>query len=164
MHHGRCSYDRVRQNKKATANSKKYTPEVRKLPSPSPNRFICYFLEALCLLRSNAISPRYSALFVDEDPDIDLGKGAHTAGGRNGQGVSITGSGHVRLRQKNAAQGHGDGGAGQTSERVPGQWEPGSSDEDEGFQVGGTKPASPRKVHALLSVALKQVSQVQKAL
>ncbi|CAN0123526.1 unnamed protein product, partial [Scytosiphon promiscuus] len=93
----------------------------------------------------------YSALFVDEDPDIDLGQGRHIAGARNRQGVSITGSGHVRLRQKQAAHGRtggsgGSSGGGETHDRLRGLWEPGGCDEEEGFQARGGKPSSPRKV------------------
>lgn len=96
-------------------------------------------------------SHRYSALFVDEDPDVDLGK----EGLRHRKdGVSITGSGHVRLRQKQARGGGGGGGGGRG--RVGeigngrGTWAESSSEGEkeevgvEGFRVGRRSP-SPRK-------------------
>lgn len=95
---------------------------------------------------------RYSALFVDEDPDIDLGEGGggSSVGGRKERGVSITRSGHVHLRQKKAAQGrghHGGGGA-----RSDGVWASGSSDEEGTSRAGGSRQSTPRKVSMRLVV------------
>ena len=63
---------------------------------------------------------RYSALFADEDPDVDLGERFPTS---RREGVSMTESGHVRLKQKKVARDrNGTGGSpgrrfGQPSER-----------------------------------------------
>ena len=65
---------------------------------------------------------RYSALFADEDPDVDLGEQRLPTSRRDG--VSITESGHVKLRQKAAARGGGRdvaGGTGGGTGSRPGQ-------------------------------------------
>ncbi|CAM9280710.1 unnamed protein product [Ectocarpus sp. 6 AP-2014] len=82
-------------------------------------------------------STAYSALFADEDPDIDLGERRGPRGGTKEQGVSVTGSGHVRLRQKKSAQGHGDG--------AHGSWAPGSSEGEQGFRNGSSRHSPHRK-------------------
>ncbi|CAN0096130.1 unnamed protein product, partial [Ectocarpus fasciculatus] len=82
-------------------------------------------------------STAYSALFADEDPDVDLGERRGPGGGPKDQGVSVTGSGHVRLRQKKSAQGRGDG--------IHGSWAPGSSEDEEGFRKGGNRHSPHRK-------------------
>lgn len=65
-------------------------------------------------------------------------------GGRKERGVSVTGSGHVRLRQKEAAQGRG-GRARSDGRRE--LWASGSSDEEEGGPpAGGSRQSTPRKV------------------
>ncbi|CAB1097207.1 unnamed protein product [Ectocarpus sp. CCAP 1310/34] len=79
----------------------------------------------------------YSALFADEDPYIDLGETWGPGGGPKEQGVSVTGSGHVRLRQKKSAQGRGDG--------AHGSWAPGSSEDEEEFRTGSSRHSPHRK-------------------
>lgn len=82
---------------------------------------------------------RYSALFEGEDPDIQLGDGS--AANRKGS-VSVTGSGHVRLKQKSTRDGpSGTDEWRDTDER--GLWA-GSSDGDE--KKSRARRESPRKV------------------
>ncbi|CAM9994799.1 unnamed protein product, partial [Ectocarpus sp. 13 AM-2016] len=82
-------------------------------------------------------STAYSALFTDEDPYIDLRERWGPGGGPKEQGVSVTGSGHVRLRQKKSAQGRGDG--------AHGSWAPGSSEDEGGFRTGSSRHSPHRK-------------------
>lgn len=99
--------------------------------------------------RQIALSCRYSALFVDEDPDVDLGgaEGGGPAGGRKDRGVSIMGSGHVRLRQKEAAQGRG-GRARSDGDRE--LWASASSDEEGEPLAGVGRQSTPRNVSTVL--------------
>ena len=77
--------------------------------------------------------------------------------------MSITGSGHVRLRQKGAAQGRGGGtGAGSRDDGGRGLWSSASSDEEGGLRAGGSRQSTPLKVNtAALSVVDKQSSAFQ---
>lgn len=87
---------------------------------------------------------RYSALFVDEDPDVDLGEGGRgSACGRKEPGVSVMGSGHVRLRQKEAAQGRDRRAKGDGGREL---WASGSSEDEGGPPAGGSRQSTPRKV------------------
>eukprot|EP00903_Cladosiphon_okamuranus_P006154 g6055.t1 len=85
----------------------------------------------------------YSALFVDEDPDVDLGEGGRgpAVGGKE-RGVSVTGSGHVRLRQKEATQHRGGRRRGDGGGEL---WASGSSEEEGGLPAGGSGQSTPRK-------------------
>lgn len=93
---------------------------------------------------------RYSVLFVDEDPDVDLGVEGL---GSRGTGVSVTESGHVSLRQKGKSTDGGERGGGGVrrgrNEREA--WARCGSDgedeegEGEGIRLTRHGPGSPRK-------------------
>lgn len=87
---------------------------------------------------------RYSALFADDDPDVDLD--AKCPPDSKEGGISITGSGHVRLREK-APRGVRRLGDGKRERGGPGGWVGSSSggEGEEGLREGRNS-SSPRKV------------------
>lgn len=105
-----------------------------------PCAFLCHAL-LRCPLHS------YSALFVDEDPDVRLGQ-KHRYESRKG-GVSVTDSGHVRLNQK-SPRGRRSGDDERRDAGEWGHWVGSSSDGD--VEEPGEESRSPGKVRKLPSV------------
>lgn len=95
---------------------------------------------------------RYSALFADEDPDVHLGEAGLNHRKNKDSGVSVTRSGHVRLKRRvtrgDGARKNADEAGGRVSDgQGGGVWARSSSEEEdnEGQLGRGRASASPRK-------------------